>query len=305
VDGNNIRTRFLLFGMVLLVIFPLFKLEDSTQLLVFSIVLLLTGVPHGALDLYLEEQQIVSQEKFFSKTTFFVRYFLIMLLYSIFWYFFPVFSLLLFILITAVHFGQIDAAILPKYLQPVSFIYGLMIILFIITAHISQNVDTIAYLLPSFKDKIELVSWGEKLFLGVFISILLLLSALVISIRKSPNKAIGFFVIQTILLLTIVYFLPFYLGFAFYFGIWHSLLSFELIINKLALKKNKNPWKSLLLKALPFSVLAWAGLGIGIFWGKEYFTTPELIGRLFVGIAILTLPHLEVFSKVVNSQTRS
>lgn len=295
---ESMRTLILLFGIVF---FSLIKLDLYGQLVVFTISILLTGVPHGALDFYLDKQQNESNEAPFSNTKFFVNYFLNMGVYAVFWYYFPLFSLLLFIVITALHFGEIDTAIFHKLPKWASFCYGLLIILFIITAHIGQTSEIVAYLLPNFSETGILISIGQNLFLGVLVALFVGLFVAMIWYLKSPNNTLRFFLMQTVLLFTFIYFLPFYLGFAFYFSVWHSLLSFELIINKLQLKKLSNPWKELLKMALPFSVLAWVGLAVGIFVGLQYFNTSELLGRMFVGIAILTLPHLQVFSKAIHS----
>jgi Brp/Blh family beta-carotene 15,15'-monooxygenase len=113
------------------------------------------------------------------------------------------------------------------------------------------------------------------------------------------------FALQTTILLGLIYFLPFYLGFAFYFGIWHSFLSFEIIMEHLSLQQNKSGWKTLALKAFPYCILAWFGIALVIYIGSSSYQLNELIAGLFIGISILTLPHLNVFSKALQGNKNS
>ena len=78
---------------------------------------------------------------------------------------------------------------------------------------------------------------------------------------------------------------------------WHSLLSFDVIKQKLQIENSWLGWKQLIIKALPYSLMAWMGLIVIMFLGTQKFSISEIISYLFIGIAILTLPHLQVFSK--------
>jgi hypothetical protein len=78
------------------------------------------------------------------------------------------------------------------------------------------------------------------------------------------------------------------------------LLSFDLIRQQLALPPTSNGWLELIKKALPFSVLALAGIGALLFFFSADWQLNSSMGYIFMGIAILTLPHLQVFSGLVD-----
>lgn len=303
-NNLNIRTQLLIIGLINLGILCFLPIDNITQLYIFGIIILLTGVPHGALDLFLDKQRRKNEGLKFSKPIFLLIYATKMVVYGIFWYFFPILSLCFFIIISALHFGEIDCAILPQKIRskPVIFIYGIQIILFIILAHLDQTAKIISYLLPNIKHLSTFIHYGEQLF--VFILITVFASLLLILVYHYFNRTLitvpVYFLVQTAILLLIIYFLPFYLGFAFYFGLWHSLLSFDVIKQKLQIKNSWSGWKQLIFKALPYSLIAWIGLIVIMYFGTQKYSLPEIISYLFTGIAILTLPHLQVFSKSLN-----
>jgi Brp/Blh family beta-carotene 15,15'-monooxygenase len=115
----------------------------------------------------------------------------------------------------------------------------------------------------------------------------------------SPKLIVGWMA-QTLFWCVFLYVMPLYVGFAFYFGCWHSLLSFDLIRQQLALPPTSNGWLELIKKALPFSVLALAGIGALLFFFSADWQLNSSMGYIFMGIAILTLPHLQVFSGLVD-----
>ena len=298
----NVRIHILFFGVFFASIFYFLKVESTTQLIVFALTIFLTGVPHGALDLYLDREQKSKTGRIFSNKKFFVKYILNMFLYGVLWYFFPLFALFVFILISAKHFGEIDWAFMPKIQKRFSFFYGLFIISFIITAHTVQTSEIIGYLLPDFPHAFPLIAVGNRIFIVLLIVSTTVFISLLIYLYKNnfENKNLIFFLIQTLVLLLIIYFLPFYLSIAFYFGLWHSILSFDVILQKLKIEKSWIGWKQLIIKALPFSLLAWLGLALIMVLGSKNFGVSSLISMLFVGISILTLPHLQIFSKAIK-----
>ena len=300
-NNLNIRTKLLIVGILNVAVFNFLFIDITSQLYVFGIIILLTGVPHGALDLFLDKQQRINEGLTFSKNFFLLKYALKMIVYGISWYFFPMFSLFFFILISAVHFGEIDCVILPQKLKTKVFVfcYGLQIILFIILAHLDQTAKIISFLLPNLGHLPTLIYYGEQVFFIVSITLLVSLVLIITYhyFNKTFKTALNSFLIQTIVLLIVIYFLPFYLGFTFYFGLWHSFLSFDVIKQKLQIENSWLGWKQLIIKALPYSLMAWMGLIVIMFLGTQKFSISEIISYLFIGIAILTLPHLQVFSK--------
>jgi Brp/Blh family beta-carotene 15,15'-monooxygenase len=92
--------------------------------------------------------------------------------------------------------------------------------------------------------------------------------------------------------------MPLILGFAFYFCAWHSVLSFKIILNHVSWQ-TKSP-QFVLKKLIPTNVVAWLFLGVLLVYFKSDLNT--LLAILFLGIAILTAPHIGVISKMLYAQ---
>jgi beta-carotene 15,15'-dioxygenase len=300
----KLRLQLILFGIILLSCSFIFFFNVNVQLYFFGITMLITGIPHGALDFFLDKENKERSCSRHNAVRFFTTYLVTMLLYTCCWFLSPVLSLVIFLFITAFHFGQIDSAILPNTVisKSISFLYGFQIILLLITCHSDETISIIQYITAdAFAGKnlsyalIKIFDWcllsiGVTLFLTLFI------------MCKNPSyRILGIaFVLQTIILVGFIYFLPFYLGFAFYFGIWHSFLSFDIIMKSLSHSQKDFGWKKLISKALPYTVLAWAGIVTVILICAPHYYLNELIAGVFIAISILTLPHLNVFSKTVS-----
>jgi len=101
----KLRLYLILFAFFLFLIDSIFVLTNSTQISFLILVLILFGVPHGALDLYIDQHLHKSDS---NQKIFLLKYIGNIVAYALVWYFFPIAALVIFILITAYHFGEID-----------------------------------------------------------------------------------------------------------------------------------------------------------------------------------------------------
>ncbi len=296
----NIRFLLLVIGFVLLCVSNLFAISITTQLIVFGLIIAFTGIPHGAMDFYLEKQNQVNTSNHFSTLRFYVFYFLNMAAYALSWYFFPSFSLFIFILITAYHFGEIDLHTLPqnKASKIFSTIHGFFTILFIITCHIKETASIIHFIIGHQYQENRIIEIGSNVFIASVGGIIFTWVCLFF-FNRSTKKEILIMVSQLSTVLVIIYLLPFYLGFAFYFGLWHSFLSFYIIKEHLSLTNNISGWKEMVLKMLPYSIAALIFIFL-VVANIDSFELKKVIGAGFIGISIITLPHLQVFSKTID-----
>jgi Brp/Blh family beta-carotene 15,15'-monooxygenase len=118
----------------------------------------------------------------------------------------------------------------------------------------------------------------------------------------STKREFVFSVLQILLLAVINIALPLWLCFAFYFGVWHSTLSFDMIRRDLKLENNLFGWWILVKKALPYATVAWGGILLFIIFRADTRDLMEVFHLFFIGIAVLTLPHLQVFTKLKVSE---
>lgn len=297
----RLRSILLALGMLLIGVHLLVPISSDVQIAVMLLFLLAFGIPHGALDYYVD-RRFSDASPSGHALLFLSKYFLNMGLYAIIWYFFPTLALLLFILITAYHFGEIDwmGRVNSPYHRVFYFILGLGWIVFLLCRHMDEAVSIFILMGQSRYTADAYLTIAKKLLPVSFIVLWVLHAVLLVFNRTffKSNKEFLFSILQILMLSLINIFLPLWLCFAFYFGLWHSLLSFDVIRGQLAISGDLNGWKKLLLKSIPYSLLAWAGLLVFMKYRLFEMEMAHVFQLLFIGIAVLTLPHLQVFTKL-------
>ncbi|CAN5457098.1 Brp/Blh family beta-carotene 15,15'-dioxygenase [soil metagenome] len=296
------KKHLLLFGLGLALTSLVVDINATIQLYFLLVALLLTGVPHGSLDYFVEAQTLKGLNQEISIRSFLTKYLLNMIVYGIFWFLFPTAALIVFIGLTAFHFGEIDWPVRKKStLDAVLYtVYGLQMIVFIITSHIQEAAPILEIIV---RNTIPFSTWIEvSKTVFILCSASLLVNALLLLVVYKQlgwdKTMLGAFFAQSLFLFVLVYQLPLYLSFGFYFGFWHSGLSFNLIRKQLNLTDTWNGWMHLIKKAIPYTMVAWLGLAALILITFHTNTQLFLITNLFVGIALLSLPHLQVFTKI-------
>ncbi len=303
--GNTALSRVLLSIGLLLVLWNNFimPVPETIQWIIFAATILIAGIPHGALDHIVAKQNSSLQNHPFSNTRFYITYLSRMVLYGICWYLFPSFALLLFIVLSAFHFGETDLP-LPVSIHKRSAIllqtnYGLLIVFVLLLTH-SQEVLSIIAIIE--KENTVLLSTIFKplhstLIILITLSLLILNFAWQYRLHGLSLKRYMKIAFRSILILGIIIYLPLPLAFAFYFGCWHSLQSLENIRQHLSNSGSEHiSFTHLLQKCIPFSLIAFIGIGVLTFLSTFLQTESVFLFFFFVGIAILTAPHLEVMS---------
>jgi len=304
-SGNTILSRTLLFAGLLLVIWNNYitPISDNIQWIIFAVTILIAGIPHGALDHLVAKQNSTLHHQKFSSIKFYTTYLTRMALYGICWYFFPAFSLLLFIVLSAFHFGETDLS-LPVTIRKLSASilqtnYGLLIVLVLLLTH-SQEVLPILSLIEKQNTGIISTIFNPRISAIILIGISVLLLLNFAWIQRSHPLSVKWYLyifIQTVFLLLVIISLPLPLAFAFYFGCWHSLHSLENIRQHLSDSNNKViGFVALLKKCIPYSIIALTGIAILIILSSYLQAESVFLFFFFIGIAILTVPHLEVMS---------
>lgn len=225
-----------------------------------------------------------------------------MLVYGIIWWLLPVVALIAFLVMAAFHFGEIDW---PRRrdtkLDAVLYtVYGFLMIAFILTSHIRSAAPILETIVQQQIRATFWLTWGSLLFPYCALLLgLLVVSLLMLHRRLGWEKKVAYqFALQTLVLVSIIYWLPLYLSFGFYFGLWHSLISFNLIRKQMNLSNDRTGWSFMMRKAIPFTAIAWLGIFVLLVLTRTFQTEWLVLSNIFVGIAILTLPHLQVFTKI-------
>jgi Brp/Blh family beta-carotene 15,15'-monooxygenase len=299
----KLRAYLLVFALLLFIIDTVFQFSISTQISFLIFILILFGVPHGALDLYID-QHLHPSEK--GQKIFLVKYLANILAYALVWYFIPIAALVIFIFITAFHFGEIDW--MGKTDLPIQKIVytalGFSWILFMLSKNINFALDVFLTMGRSGIKKDEIIALALTIYPYTIFAILFLYFILFFfkKIFFDQNQFYYYSLLQAIVLVSFVLFMPLWLSFAFYFGFWHSLLSFDKIRINFKVPNTLKGWTSLLIKAAPFSVMAWFGFAYITFLTLNSKDASGVFTLLFISLSVLALPHLQVFTKLKLKQ---
>ena len=293
------RSLFLILAIVLFLINNFYPLSLEIQLIFFGLGVIFLGIPHGSLDHVIYHRERNEAMNFKSVVRFLLFYVGFAVLYAILWIISVELSILLFILISAYHFGEMDLNGLSlKSSLNTRILFSLYGLLFLLNYLLYQfpQVEAILLGFPGFDDgqigKLRLLYGyqNEVLIASILFFVPILLFYLYQSQQFGLQQLVS--VLQLSLLMLIVFNLPILLGFGFYFNIWHAGLSMA-EIKKFLGWENKNYWfiyrKSWLTNGISFLMIAILFI---IFKGN----LERLLAIFFMSIAILTAPHMKVIS---------
>lgn len=302
-----IRIVLLITGCVLLIFQQyLIPINTNTQFIIFLTGILLLGVPHGAADLLVANRNADAGKKVFSRFRFLAIYISRLFLFAAILWFFPVIGNLLFIFFAAYHFGETDLhqfktnTLLGK-LFVIS--YGL-VILSVILLHHFEEVKPVFQLFEAGKENELLINWIDiNRYYILSVTGILFFSTTFIYFLRNGNTDInekGQFLVRFAVILFILFNLPMLLGFTFYFVVWHSVISLTNIV--LYLRNNNTYSLSIISRQiLLYSVLAITGIGLFGLTGFMFISSNAVAGYIFLGLAVLTAPHMQIMHDMYNS----
>jgi Brp/Blh family beta-carotene 15,15'-monooxygenase len=285
----------LAFGWALFLITGQTQLPQSWQWGFFILTIVGIGIPHGALDFIVARHNARHR----SGTAYKMHRFLVFylgqsLLFLLLWFWPPV-ALTLFLLFSAVHFGETD---LQEFrLHSVGktvavFLYGASTFVLLLLGHHEELAGYIPEI-GSFIRQYDLLQWCIDHFNLIYRSTLF--SSLLILFIFSPRDEMLFFRIMVLVLVQyLVANLPFLVGFAFYFGLWHSILSIQAIRQEASVASLTR-----IRKYINGQTALFAGLAFGILIGlyfliDHYFHYNNGLFIFFIGLSILAVPHMQV-----------
>lgn len=297
----RLRQVLMLIGFAMALMHAFFPLSMNQQLIVLFATLFTLGIPHGALDFYIDKK-INQATGLKHKYLFLLKYISNMVAYALVWYFLPTVAIVIFIGLTAFHFGEIDW-LGKSYTGIHKLVYsflGLSWILFLLSKNIHTAIDVFVLLGQSELQAAEYIKIANVVYPISQAALIIIHIILFFSSRYffSDNKQFFFAVMQIGCLTILNLLLPLWLCFSFYFGLWHSILSFDKIRQEFGMQNSLKGWGALLSKAVPYAVVAWTGIVVFVYWSLESWTIKESLPLLFIGIAVLALPHLQVFTKM-------
>jgi Brp/Blh family beta-carotene 15,15'-monooxygenase len=271
-------------------------INPQIQNIVSIIGILLLGIPHGAIDnlLYLEKSSI-------STFGFYIFYLGFLGLNVVGWLLFPTAFFILFLALSAYHFGQSqfsDHFRGNKVLKTVAyFSWGFSVILAFaffnlkeLTGIIHQEDD-----LASFQ---VLLNPGGLLSLFLGVTVLWILVMILGIVKKEISLS---YLISELLILGFLFlvahsfsFLP---GFALFFVVIHSLKVMQSEFNHFFEQSSFKNLLQFIYKLLPLTVVSMVGLTIFVFLIYKEYIHISLPLLMLIAISSITLPHVFVMEK--------
>mgnify|MGYP005844586413 CR=1 FL=1 len=272
--------------------------NELTQIIIGFTLIFTFGILHGANDLLLIQKSNPAKAKM-KFTTLLIYYVMVVLLGALLFFFLPLVALVLFVIISAYHFGEQHWHELVKtknqWINKLFYLtYGLLILSMLFYFDI-EEVQLIIKEISSFQIHEQFI---ERNF---YISLLIFASFFLFMLLKSKNLMPKMFKELFLLLVFAIIFKTSSLiwGFALYFILWHSIPSLKDQISFLYGDFNIQLFK----KYFQDAFIYWFVSLIGIFGLYFLFKNEQVFDALFFSfLAAITFPHVFVIIAMYKSK---
>jgi len=279
-----------LIGLIFALSLIFFKVEDSYSSIIFVIVMLTIGIPHGSVDHIIAFINPKSR-RFKSKLSFFTVYLSLIVLNIIIWVFSPYLGLFTFLLVSCYHFGEAQVIGFNNTKNKLlNFVLGANILLSLFLNNIFE-LQIILLDLTLFSS-IDLSSYDKTFFLLISVAVLMISVVYFKIEKKVPLYA------EMSILYLIFYHTDILTSFSIYFGFSHSL---PMLLLEYKEMKEKS-FLSFYAKTLPFTILAIIFGIILYYYNNDLLTANNLILFTFIVISSLTLPHVFIMKDFVENK---
>lgn len=271
------------------------------------VLIILLGIPHGALD-----NEIAKRANGYSAFRFYMTYLAVMALFLCAWLIWPAASLVLFLFSSAYHFGQSQFSDLDKISSSVKAVlymsWGVLLLSCLVLFRWTEleplllaNSDTLA-LRAILSPNLLLPITGISAVLLLFVlSHLLVRKELKVARLAKELLILG-------LLVYAFYIFPLVLAFALYFCILHSLRVLDEEYRLLSLQGVFSSIKDFIRCLAPLTLISYIGLAL-LFWAHTAEVLPMSdLKMVFIMTSLITLPHcfvMEFFYSLRSSDKAS
>ena len=297
---NKLKLEFTLLaiGFIFILIYNyLAEFTFNTQMNTLLALVFVVGVPHGALDFLVDEQNQIRSNKIFSLNKFLFIYLSQLFAFALFW-FLPTIAFAIFIIFSIFHFGETDLAFLVKPNKncwSLYAAYGTLILSILLLTHLPEVTAAVPLLGSFLKSNTAILFLQNNTYYILLAIFILFFATFFWHYKKNNLKKIEFTrILMFTLLIAILIALPMLLAFTFYFALWHSIISIRNIFSyfkqSAQLSKVSNFWG----KSILFSVIALVGIVVLYVVAKYFLPDMNLLFALLIVLSVLTLPHLKV-----------
>jgi len=240
------------------------------------------GVSHGSLDNF-KGNKLLKILKIKNKFLFYLIYIFVSLAVIGSWLIFPLFTLAIFLIVAACHFGKEDSVFGKvnkfKLLNLLLFLKGSLIILAPLYFHYYETIQIFEIL------GVKLIQYN--------ISLIIILMSLSLISNFFINKNILLSLLDSFTVIILNMNFEPLLAFTVYFCFLHSIRHSLSLVQDINSKNLKKGLISFLKKAFPLTIVTAFGFVIAVFLLNEYYLLDSAILKvIFIGLASLTFPHI-------------
>ena len=277
-------------GLIFVLSLIFFDLGNSYSSIIFIVVMLLIGIPHGSVD-HIIAFINPKTRKFKSKFQFFFAYISLIILNTFIWIFSPYLGLSIFLIVSCYHFGEAQIIGFNRTdNQLLNFVIGANILLSLFLNNIYELQEILVDF--TFFSSADLSGFDDVFFLLISVSVLMI-SVVNFKIQRTiPLYG------EIMVLYLIFYHTDILTSFSIFFGFSHSL---PMLMMEYKEMKEKSFIK-FYIKTLPFTFLAILFGFILYNFNNSLFTSDNLILFIFIIISSLTLPHVFIMKDFVKDK---
>lgn len=276
------------------------------ELSIFGFFIIVTGIPHGAVDHIVASDLYKLKDEIWDKLKFYSGYLTTMLIIGGIWLISPLIGFTLFIVTSIYHFGQGDLAYTvgaesPAKLSAVaSYTLNLSRGCMLISMPILLHTDITAPIIASATNSAILTDNMVYKYGDILAYSILLFHITTLLVWLNPGKSPVFrneFLLTILLAVLFIVAHPL-VSFAVYFGIWHGFNHFFELRDYLSDGSAEIDFISLYKKTVPFTLLSFVGLVILWLIQGALGIQDQMISLLFILISVLTLPHMLLIDRM-------
>lgn len=277
-------------GLSISILYLLFFQGSFTYQWVWFLLILVTiGIPHGAIDHLLERPKFDRKFLFF----FILKYLLIIGIYLVLWIFAPLFSLVAFILMSAYHFGQ--SHFIHSPIEKFKAITYLSLGSFYLSVIFWGDFETTSSIVGTVVSIEKFEMLGKYLIFSLFA-----FTAMLIWANKKNTSWL--WIAEMLVLGTLLFTLPLFLGFILYFGFWHALPSMAFEFKTLKSSLGISGLKPFILKLLPFSTISILGIFLILWFVNGTMKQEQMILLFFILVSLISAPHIWFMNRFIENQ---
>lgn len=267
--------------------------SNDLQVVIGFVFILSFGILHGANDILISKSMMNTKNQF-SKLKIISLYIMVVICGAVFFYYLPIITLLLFVIISGYHFGEQQLDYLKEELIKNNFVlktlYGLLVLFLLFGFHINA-VIAVVYEITSFRIDESLIV--NSLYLILF---LFTINFIFVFMKLKTNQTIFLKELFYLLVFAIIFKVSSLIwGFTIYFIVWHSMPS---IINQTKFLYGSFNYFNF-MKYIKAALFYWVVSLMGLFLFYFLFQDIKLFNTLFFSfLSAITFPHVLVILKM-------